>query len=121
MSFFYSGSSWEILLVTLGIIALLFTPFLIKWLYASQKYGWLTSFFLFIGFPAVFILFSGVSEFYFIPILSIPLGLFYVYCYFLRFTVRDWVSEQNAKNQLKFENKKRSAEKESPLNYFNHK
>ncbi len=81
--------SW-IALVIAGLLALVFTPFLIYVLIKVRKYGWLIFFITLIFVPPFIALLIGVKGYLYEILLSIELGFYYLYCLLLRFTVNDW-------------------------------
>lgn len=93
ISFFFSFAFFVFL-----IIAILFTPYLIKTLYQERMYGWILSFVLFVIGPTLllFYLFGTIPQMGVYTILegqqmltsSIPIGLYVVYCYFLKVSLR---------------------------------
>jgi fatty acid desaturase len=73
--------------------AVIFTPFLIYTLYKNKKFFWLLIFVTAIIIPPPALFISGIGTAYFILLLFIQLGLFYFYCFILRFVVNDWIEE----------------------------
>ncbi|MGD8780759.1 MAG: hypothetical protein PVH88_17575 [Ignavibacteria bacterium] len=97
--------------------ALIFTPFMLYVLFKENKKGWIIFFGTVVILPVIiFIIISFLYEFG-RPLLFISLGLFYFYCFMLRFEVIDWVKEMNARNQYLL-NKMKSEEE---LKLFNRK
>ena len=68
-------------------------------LFGERKYGWITFFILLVVLP-LFIdhVFFNHTNFYLI-LLFLPLAFFYLYCFLLKITIRDWIQERNAKNE----------------------
>ncbi|MCX6151751.1 MAG: hypothetical protein NTX22_14605 [Ignavibacteriales bacterium] len=81
--------------------AIIFTPFMLFVLYKERKFGWITTFILMISIPLSLNLITVKDPtFTFIKML-LPLASFYFYCFILRFSVNDWVSEERARNSWK--------------------
>lgn len=73
--------------------AIIFTPYMLYVLYREKKKGWIILFAAVVIVPVIFLLLStAIAEFSNI-LLFITLGLFYFYCFLLRFEVNDWVRE----------------------------
>lgn len=108
----YGGS------LTLGIVtiaAILFSPYMLYILYLEKKNGWLIFFVVLVLLPIIAITLSSVSE-----LLFIPLALVYFYYFLLKFVVRDWIQERNAKRELHeriIESKKKHKQEED-LNFL---
>ncbi|GBD89683.1 hypothetical protein BMS3Abin04_00391 [bacterium BMS3Abin04] len=68
-------------------------------LFNESKFGWIIFFSLMVLLPLLFgfIFINNSSIFY--GFLWGSLGLFYFYCFLLRFTVNDWIREKNWKEQ----------------------
>lgn len=80
--------------------AIIFTPYMLYVLYREKKRGWIILFAAIVIVPVIFLLiFTAMAEFSNI-LLFIILGLFYFYCFLLRFEVNDWVREARARSQF---------------------
>jgi len=103
-----------IFIVIITIAAVIFTPFLLKVLFKENKTGWIIAFFIMAILPAVtvvlFLLFKINPEL--VPFLVfVPLGGFYLFCFLLKISIDDWISEKRAyierinykKPEVKFE------------------
>ncbi len=88
-----------VLVIIFIVVAKLAIPFIIYVLLKERKYFWIASLFLFIVIPALItyliIKDSVFSKFF----LLIPYILFYFYCLLLKFSVRDWLMEAEAKSE----------------------
>lgn len=83
-------------------------PFIVYVLVKEKKFGWILSLVFFIVIPSVviyFIISKSVFSSYF---LIIPFLMFYFYCLLLKYSVREWLTETEAKIDLE-EKKKESA------------
>ncbi|VAX18401.1 hypothetical protein MNBD_IGNAVI01-180 [hydrothermal vent metagenome] len=87
------GGGLTLLAVT--IAAILFSPYMLYVLYLEKKNGWITFFTILVLLPIIAIILSPMIE-----LLFIPLALVYFYYFLLKFVVRDWIQEKNAKYEL---------------------
>ncbi len=87
--------------------ALIFTPFMLYVLITEKKYGWIVFFIIIVVVPVIILLMLSWMVEFSRPMLFISLGLFYFYCFLLRFQVNDWSREAIARNQYLFEKKQR--------------
>ncbi len=93
ISFFFNFAFFVFL-----IIAILFTPFMLKILYQERKYGWILSFVLFVISPSLllFYLFGDIPQLGVYNVFggrqmlfsSVTIGLYVIYCYFLKISIR---------------------------------
>lgn len=91
------------------IAAIVFTPFLIYVLIRTKKISWLVSFSAITLLPILIILIVNASSMYTYTFLLFQLGIFYLYCFVLRFSVNDWtqeISSQHALNKQREDAKK---------------
>lgn len=86
------------------LVALIFTPYLLFVLYKERRTGWIIGFFIMVILPYALmqIFISGYAA---IIASSIPLGLFYLYCFALKMSTREWVTAENARNELAYKRK----------------
>ena len=82
--------------------AILFTPFLFYVLIKEKYHSWITFYLIMVVFPYIFIPLA-----FFGHILT-PAILFFIYCYFLKHTVAEWLEEYDA-HQGREEQKRESA------------
>ncbi|MBI1938616.1 MAG: hypothetical protein HYS25_10885 [Ignavibacteriales bacterium] len=87
-----SYSYGSVLVLSAGA-ALIFTPFIIYSLYKTQKFFWLSSFFVLIIIPSPIVYLVSEDKTFFSVLLFVELGVFYFYCVILRFVVNDWAEE----------------------------
>jgi len=87
--------------------ALIFTPFMLYVLVTEKKYGWIVFFIIIVVVPIIVLLILSWMVEFSRPLLFITLGLFYFYCFILRFEVNEWSREAMARNQYLFEKKQR--------------
>lgn len=114
-SVLFFASFFSILFLFAALVAaLIFTPYLLFVLYSEHKKLWIVIFFCIVIVPLL-LFFAGALFIEFIaPLLLIPIGLFYFYCFLLRFEVNGWIRELDAKQQFLREKEIRDEE----LNQF---
>ena len=105
----------KILLILLATAAVLFTPYIIYVLIKEKHYGWIITFFSMVIFPLVAGYFIFKDTLAFEASILIPLGLFYLYCYLLKFDVNKWIKDYNWNMQLL---EQRREKEENLQNYF---
>ncbi|KAF0162182.1 MAG: hypothetical protein FD188_136 [Ignavibacteria bacterium] len=91
--YFLSFGAGMMVLYLSALAALLFTPFLIYVLIKAKKYTWLISFLIVVLLPVLIMLIISSNALYTTSFLLVQLGMFYVYCFVLRFSVIDWVED----------------------------
>lgn len=103
---FMAGS----LVILLILAALIFMPFMLNVLIKEKRKGWLIFFVVIFVIPTIvlFVVAFTVEFFNSLPLIS--LGLFYLYCFLLRFSVNDWVSDIKARNEYLIQKKRRNDE-----------
>lgn len=74
----------------MALAALLFTPLLLITLFREKRYGWVIFFFIIVAVPVVIIPAINTAPLYARLLYTIPLALFYFYCFLLKITVGDW-------------------------------
>jgi predicted neutral ceramidase superfamily lipid hydrolase len=94
--------------------ALVFTPYMLYVLYKEKRTGWISAFLILIILPLIVILVLPIETTLFLMLSNIPLALFFLYCFILRFEVNSWIREKNAKEQWLAQKKK----SEEELNTF---
>jgi hypothetical protein len=87
--------------------ALIFTPFMVYVLFTEKKKGWIIIFLVIVVLPFILLLVLSLMYEFGRPLIYISLGLFYFYCFLLRFEVNDWSREAIARNQYILEKKKK--------------
>lgn len=90
----------KIILIILALAAILFTPYIFYVLINEKRYGWIVTFFVLIVIPLVAGYFIFKDTLAFEASILIPLGIFYFYCYLLKFAVDDWIREYSWKMHL---------------------
>ncbi len=87
MLLFLLSSFWALALILTAIAAVLFTPFMLKILIEERRFGWIIFFLIIVGTPLLLLMF--VDSYAFV-LQYAALGMFYFYCFILRFAIRDW-------------------------------
>lgn len=90
--------------------AIIFSIYMLKVLYRERKTGWIIFFFILVIIPIFLISLISLWIPAFKPLMLFSIGLFYLYFFFLRFEVNDWVREQNAKAQSELDSDRRQEE-----------
>jgi hypothetical protein len=103
-----------IILVIIISAAVLFTPYIIYITIKEKRYGWIITFFLMIISPLIFgpLIFKDTLAYE--ASLLIPIGLFYFYCYLIKFSVASWIKDYIWHKELE-EQRKESEEKKKTL------
>lgn len=88
-----TGIAVPILLLTIVIAAILFTPYIFYVLIKENKYGWIITFFMMTIIPLglTYILFK--DSIFVEALILIPLLSFYIYCYLIKFEVDKWLAD----------------------------
>lgn len=99
---FLLAASYFLSIVTplLIIAAVVFSCYMLFVLIKNRKFGWISAYFIMIFLPYLFFAFflpgfysTGMAN-------SIALGTFFLYCFLLKMTTREWVSAENARRDL---------------------
>ncbi|MBS4033872.1 MAG: hypothetical protein KGZ85_05365 [Ignavibacterium sp.] len=91
-------------LIAALILAGVFIPYLIYVLLKEGRHGWIIFFNLMVVLPLIFSLLFIPS--YFSVFILVSAGFFYCYCFLLRMTVNEWISERNWRLELVNQRKK---------------
>lgn len=91
---------FKIVLIALALAAILFTPYIFYILIKEKHYWLIITFFIMIVIPLVGGYFIFKDTLAHEASLLIPLGLFYLYCYLIKFAVDDWIRTYNWKMEL---------------------
>ncbi len=82
------------------ILAIVFGPYVLFVLYKNGKRGWLITFAVMVGIPIPFAFLSTGNIVLNAILHFLPLLTFYLYCYLLRFSVGEWISDLSSIDQL---------------------
>ncbi len=96
--FIYGGGLYLLVptLLVLIVLAIVFAPYMLFVLYKNGKRGWLIFFGVLVGIPTV-LAFSSTDNIVLSTLLHyLPLLTFYFYCFLLRLSVDDWVSDSSS-------------------------
>lgn len=92
--------------------ALIFTPFMLYVLFKEDKKGWIVLFLIIVIVPTIIFIVSAILFSFSNPLLIVSIGLFYFYCFLLRYGVNGWVREMSFKNKYLQDKKQREEELE---------
>lgn len=98
LSFFYAFLYGLVI-----IAAVLFTPYLLFVLFKEKRHGWITFFILLVLLPLFLVLLFTDDSMYTGIAFNIVLAFFFLYCFLLKFSVKDWLHEREAKRQWELE------------------
>jgi hypothetical protein len=88
------------ILLALILLAIVFAPYMLYVLYKNRKHGWLVAFAIMVGIPLPFAFLSTGSVIIDTGLHFLPLLTFYFYCYLLRFSVGEWISDASPIDEL---------------------
>lgn len=89
-----------LVLVALIVLAVVFAPYVIYVLYENGKRGWLVTFGIVVGIPVVLAFVPTGSGMFNTMLHFLPLLAFYFYCYVLRFSVGEWISDASPMGEI---------------------
>ncbi len=93
----------------------IFTPYIIYVLTKEKRYGWLTTYIMFVVLPGVIsllVIHGGIFAALWMPLLMLP---FYLYCFLIKFSVEEWLREYRAEQQLIRQRKERERKQKEGL------
>jgi len=91
---------WDLTLVLAIPAATIFTVYMVYVFIKEKKIAWITWFIVTVITPFIFCIIVGLKTGYLGALLLIPLGFFYFYCFMLKFSIKDRLSEVIAKEEL---------------------
>jgi hypothetical protein len=112
---FILSSFWPINLYIIIAAAILFTPYMLFVLIKERKYGWIVIFFLMVvlPYPVIYVI---IGEYILLTAwLLLPVISFYLYCFFIKFSIDDWLREYNWEQQLIVQRKEWEEKKKEGL------
>ena len=100
----YAGSSFVlyvgypiigyfIVSIILTVTAIIYTPYLIRTLIALKKWKWVITFGIMVVVPAILIYMITYKSIYRSVFSFIPLLMFYIFCWILRFSIPGWIEK----------------------------
>ncbi len=104
-----------IFLAFASIAAIIFALYLLYVLFNEERYGWAVTFIILISFPILLSIPLGLVTDYFSIISMITLLLFYLFCFMIKSSVKEWINEYNWAEQLEAQKR----EKIDKQNNFN--
>jgi hypothetical protein len=99
-----------IILIIITLAALIFSPYLLFVLKRENRKGWIYFFLVIVILPAIISTVLYLVNSFLLPLLFIPLFLFYLYCFLLRFSVNEWLADLRTKNIRLIQKEKREEE-----------
>jgi len=109
-----SNPIYILLLFIAFSLPVLITPFIVYVLLKEKRFGWLTVFFIIVLLPAVvgIIIFYEQFQFTWMFFLVFP---FFFFCYFIKFSVDEWIREYNFHQQYLLQRKEQEEKKKEGL------
>ena len=83
---------WGITIYPAILAAVLFTPYMIIFLFKERKFGWISFFIIIVIIPLVLGFVLNIGETGSFVLKMISLAMFYLYCLLLRMAIRGWIS-----------------------------
>ncbi len=84
------------IMLLLIVLAVLFAPYLLYVLYRNGKRGWILAFAIMVGIPTALAFVSTGNIVLDTGLHLLPLLTFYLYCYVLRFSTSEWISDEGS-------------------------
>ncbi len=88
------------IILVLTLLAIVFTPFMLYVLHRNRKYGWIFSFAVLVGGPTILAFVPTGSIVLNTALHFLPLITFYLYCYVLRFSTSEWITDEGFVDEL---------------------
>ena len=92
------------------LAAIIFTPFMLRVLYKEKKKSWIVLFIVIVILPVIIFSILAVFFKFSVSLLLIPIGLFYFFCFMLRFSVNGWIRESEFRKKYLKEKEERENE-----------
>ncbi len=97
----------EVVLAILIVLALIFAPYMLSVLYKNGKRGWLLAFAIIVGIPIGIAFIHSGNHSFDVALHFFPLLMFYIYCYILRFSAGEWVSDASVAGEARVNQEER--------------
>ena len=97
--------SLDITLIGMIIVAVGFSVYIIQSLIRLEKKGWVIGYAIFIGIPSILALILSQSEIIGLSIWFFPLVMFYIYCWILRYTITEWLTDLKEEKAIDLDQK----------------
>ena len=81
---------WKFALMLMAAGAIVFSAIMLRVLYQERKFGWMASFLAVVVLPTAGIYAGDIPNAIKTAIELVPLVLFYLYCFFLKLSIREW-------------------------------
>ncbi len=88
--------------IILNITAIVYTPYLIKTLIELKRWRWIITFGIMVVVPAILIYIISYKSIFRTIFSFIPLLMFYIFCWIIRFSIPDWI-EKIENSEMNFE------------------
>lgn len=82
-----------IVLIILNVTAIIYTPYMIKTLIKLKRIRWIIAFGIMVIIPAVLVYLISYQSIFRSVFAFIPLLMFYIFCWVLRFSIPDWIEK----------------------------
>jgi amino acid transporter len=107
----------KILLLLVIAVVLLFIIFLFYVLMKEKRYSWITIFFIMVVLPCLLILLMFYDFVLLGAWLSVPVILFYFYCFMLKYSVADWLKDYYAHEEYEEQKRESAKRKQDELRW----
>ena len=97
--------SFELIVAGIVLITAGFSVYILLSLYRLGRKGWITAYAIIIGFSFLLALILSDSEIVGAAIWLLPLALFYFYCWILRYSITEWLSDVGDEKAFKLDEK----------------
>jgi hypothetical protein len=94
-----------IVLPALWLIAIGFSVYILRALYLLKKNGWIITYAILIGIPFLVCLVPDESGLAMNALWFIPLALFFFYCWLLRYSITEWLSDLGDESAFELDKK----------------
>ena len=82
------------------IAAIVFTPYMMYVLIKEKRYVWIAIFFFMVVLPYPVLYLTNIENILLTAWMLLPIILFYLYCFLIKYSVVDWLREYSAEQQL---------------------
>ncbi len=97
--------SFELIVTGMILITAGFSVYILLSLYRLGRKGWILAYAIIIGFSILLAFILSDSEIIGAAIWLLPLALFYFYCWILRYSITEWLSDVGDENAFKLDQK----------------
>ena len=97
--------SFELIVAGIILITAGFSAYILLSLYRLGRKGWIVAYTVLMGFSILLALILSDSEIISAAIWILPLALFYFYCWILRYSITEWLSDVGDEKAFKLDKK----------------